>query len=213
MEPGHWLTLFAVCLLGAVSPGPSLAVVMNSTLAGGRGAGYAAATAHGLGVAFYGLLTVTGLALLVTSSPALFTGLQLAGAAYLIYLGIKSLRAARGAGRDPAQNTAPPAARGAATSGFLVAFLNPKLAVFMLALFSQFLGPDSTLIHKGVMVATVGITDATWYCLVVALVSHPAVLAGLRAREALIDRVLGALLLVLGCTVTARALWPLLAGV
>lgn len=208
MDPGLWLALFSVCLLGAISPGPSLAVVINCTLAGGRSAGIAAACAHGLGVALYGLLTVAGLALLVTSSPTLFTALQLAGALYLIYLGARALRAAGGTAAPAAEETA---TTGAISSGFLVAFLNPKLAVFMLALFSQFLGPQTPVAQKGVMVATVGLTDAAWYCLVAALVSHPAVLAGLRARGALVDRLFGALLLVLGGAVALRVIWPLVA--
>ncbi|MBN7798000.1 LysE family translocator [Parahaliea mediterranea] len=208
MESGQWLSLFIVCLLGAVSPGPSLAVVMNATMAGGRGAGVACALAHGLGVALYGALTVAGLALLITGSPTLFTGLQLLGAAYLIHLGIRALRNRPRAGDTPTP-VAP--ARGAAASGFLVAFLNPKLAVFMLALFSQFLSPATTVAVKGIMVATVGITDASWYCLVVALVSHPALLARLRANSTAIDRVFGAILLALGCTVMLRAVLPLVA--
>lgn len=203
MDPAQWLSLFAVCLLGAVSPGPSLAVVMNSTLAGGRGAGLASALAHGLGVALYGLLTVAGLALVITGSPRLFALLQLLGALYLIFLGYKSLRS-QAAGPGPAATTVP--ARGAAASGFLVAFLNPKLAVFMLALFSQFLSPGATAGVKGIMVATVGITDALWYSLVAMLVSHPTVLERLQARSVLIDRVFGVLLLVLGATVMLRAL-------
>jgi len=206
MESGHWLSLFIVCLLGAVSPGPSLAVVMNATMTGGRGAGIASALAHGLGVALYGTLTVAGLALLITGSPALFTGLQLLGALYLVHLGIRALRS------KPQAGDAPPVqpARGAAASGFLVAFLNPKLAVFMLALFSQFLSPTTTVAVKGIMVATVGITDASWYCLVVALVSHPALLGRLQANSVVIDRVFGTILLALGCTVMLRAVLPLL---
>jgi threonine/homoserine/homoserine lactone efflux protein len=187
-----------------MSPGPSLAVVLNSTLRGGRGHGLQASIAHGFGVGLYGLLTVTGLAVLVANSPTLFLAIQLAGAAYLLYLGISALgskgAAIPGAG-DPGQAT-----QSALVSGFLVAFLNPKLAIFMLALFSQFLQPGAGLLEKGIMVATVGITDAAWYCVLAVLVSHPAFFDRLQISSAMIDRIFGLILVVVALTVVYRAL-------
>jgi threonine/homoserine/homoserine lactone efflux protein len=202
MAISHWLSLISICLLGAMSPGPSLAVVLKSTLEGGHGRGYVSATAHGVGVALYGLLTVTGLAVLITRSPTLFLGIQVLGAAYLIYLGIKSLRSK--SHTDP-QSAISPTGRNAAVEGFLVAFLNPKLAVFMLALFSQFLQPGFGVQEKGIMVATVGITDACWYSLIVALVSRKSFLKKLQRNAQRIDRIFGVILILLALTVLLRA--------
>ena len=203
MEFSHWLSLFSICLLGAMSPGPSLAVVLKSTLGGGHRAGYATAVAHGAGVGLYGLLTVTGLAVLITRSPRVFLAIQVLGAGYLIALGIKSLR-----GTNPAAQQANFGgnSHNAALEGFLVAFLNPKLAVFMLALFSQFLQPGFEAPQKSIMVATVGITDACWYALVVALVSRKSCMAKLQRSAQLIDRIFGVILIVLALSVLARAL-------
>lgn len=203
MDPGQWLSLFSICLLGAMSPGPSLAVVMKATIGGGQRAGYAAALAHGFGVGLYGLMTVAGLAIVITRSPALFLTIQVLGAAYLIYLGVKSLRS--GGQVDVQAHTAQPSGS-TALEGFLVAFLNPKLAVFMLALFSQFLQSDFGAQQKSVMVATVGITDASWYALVVVLLSRKAFLEKLRRGAHLIDRVFGVILIVLALTVLVKAL-------
>lgn len=206
MEPTQWLSLFSICLLGAMSPGPSLAVVVNAALQGGRGHGIAAALSHGVGVGLYGLLTVTGLAVLIARSPNVFLVMQLAGAVYLAYLGVRSLRSA---GSGPVQAPDEPAtgnARAAAINGFLVAFLNPKLAVFMLALFAQFLRPEAGVMEKGIMVLTVGVTDAAWYVLMASLVSHPAFLARLRRSAALIDRAFGIILILLALSVAIRAL-------
>lgn len=206
MELTHWLSLFTVCLLGAISPGPSLAVVLGSTLRQGRGAGLAAALAHGFGVGLYGLLTVSGLALVMTGSPRAFAALQMAGAGYLIYLGVRGLRSKHSGDAAGTGERGGESSRGSALSGFLVAFLNPKLAIFMLALFSQFLGPDTGWTVKGIMVLTVGLTDAGWYSVVAVLASHPGALAWLQQREVLIDRVLALVLLTLGTVVLARAL-------
>jgi threonine/homoserine/homoserine lactone efflux protein len=203
MELGQWLSLLAVCLLGAMSPGPSLAIVLKCVLAGGRGAGAAAALAHGAGVGLYGLLTVTGLAVLITGSPALFLGLQIAGALYLLYLGGRALRGTSHAQLAPQAGSL---TGSAAREGFLVAFLNPKLAVFMLALFSQFIEPGFGLLEKGLMALTVGVVDAAWYALVAALVSQPAFLQRLRRSAVVIDRVFGLILLLLACSVLLAAL-------
>jgi threonine/homoserine/homoserine lactone efflux protein len=203
VDPGHWLSLFSICLLGAMSPGPSLAVVMGAALHGGRRAGFACAVAHGAGVGLYGLLTVTGLAVVVTRSPGLFLAIQLAGAAYLLYLGARSLRS--GGGPAPLAEHGADTGRRPAIDGFLVAFLNPKLAVFMLALFSQFLHAGADALEKGIMAATVGITDALWYSLVVLLITRPVFLDRLRAGGRLIDRAFGVILVLLAFTVVARA--------
>ncbi len=207
MTFAQWLPLFTVCLLGAMSPGPSLAVVMGATINRGAPAGLASALAHGVGVALYGLLTVTGLAVLIAGSPTLFGAIQLAGALFLIYLGVKSLRSAGGSGS--AEQATGPGSR-PIRDGFLVAFLNPKLAVFMLALFSQFLRPDAGLGEKGIMVATVGVTDAAWYCLVAMLVSRPGFLRLLRAKAVWLDRLFGCLLILVALSVLAAMFGGLL---
>lgn len=196
----EWLPLATVCLLGAMSPGPSLAVVLSQTLRGGQKSGYATAVSHGVGVGLYGLITVAGMAALVTGSPLLFSSLQLAGAVYLIHLGIKSLRVESGYLESHGSESAN-GRSSALLDGFLVAFLNPKLAVFMLALFSQFLSVDTDWQQRWTMVATVGTLDALWYSAVVMFVSRPPVLARLRRASIIIERALGATLIVIALTV------------
>ena len=206
MDLTQWLSLATVCLLGAMSPGPSLAVVLKATLGGGSTAGYASALAHGAGVALYGLLTVAGLAVLITSSPALFLVLQLAGAVYLVYLGVRSLRST---GESAPETPTSLGSAGAATSGFLVAFLNPKLAVFMLALFSQFVHPEAAWSEQAVLVSTVGGIDMSWYSLVVVLASSGNWIERLRRHKPRLDLGMGALLLLLAFSMAGRSLWEL----
>ena len=81
-----WLSLAAVCAMGAMSPGPSLALVLRHTLGGGRLPGVSAALAHALGVGLYALLTVWGLGALIVRFPMLFQAITWAGAAYLAWL-------------------------------------------------------------------------------------------------------------------------------
>lgn len=208
MNISQWFSLVVVLVLGAMSPGPSLAVILNATLRGGAGVGYQAALGHAVGIMLYALLTVTGLVLIIERWPALYLLLQGAGAGYLLWLGFNSLRGAAATGDT--QESAPATPR-PALAGFLVAFLNPKVAVFMLALFAQFLTPDAGWVHRGVMVATALATDASWYLLVAALVSRQRFLERLRASSAMIDRCFGILIIVLALVVLWRTARGLLA--
>jgi len=200
MALDHWLALCAVCWLGAASPGPSLAVVAAATLGGSRRTGFAAALAHGAGVGLYALATVTGLALLLAGAPELLRGVQLLGAAYLAFLGLRALRSPTAFALGRAGSPRP------ARDGFLIAFLNPKLALFMLALFSQFLDPGAGWLEKAIMVATAAGIDAAWYCAVVLLIGAPVLRARLERRGGWLGRAFGILLLGLAAWMAATGL-------
>ena len=91
MNWSAWLPLALVCLLGAMSPGPSLAVVARHALRGGARAGIVCAVAHGIGILLWALLMANGLGLLLIEQPHWFAAVQLAGAGFLLYLGIRVL--------------------------------------------------------------------------------------------------------------------------
>jgi len=177
MNVWEWLTLASVCFAGAASPGPSLAVVVAAVVGGGRAAGLSAAWAHALGVGLYAAMTVAGIASVVRHAPRLLDALQIAGALYLLWLAFGLLRS-HGTGVEAAGGRT----RHAARDGFAVAFLNPKLAIFMLALFSQFVGADADLATGAILVATATVIDGCWYSLVTLLLSQPRFLASLQRR-------------------------------
>lgn len=192
-----WLPLATICILGAMSPGPSLAVVLKNTLAGGRSEGVKTALAHGFGVGLYAFATVAGLAALITGSPMAFMVIQWLGALFLAYLGVKALRGSTGVAEAARSDTELSYSGNGLRSGFLTAFLNPKLAIFFAALFSQFVSAQAQLPEKLVMASTAAVIDAGWYLLVVLILSHSKVLTVLRRRAALLDRIFGVLLLLL----------------
>jgi threonine/homoserine/homoserine lactone efflux protein len=200
-----WLSLALLCLFGAMTPGPSLAVVLGSTLRGGHPTGLAAALAHGLAVGLYAVLTVAGLAALLTASLKLFALLQLAAAGYLVYLARRALC------QQAPITTAETDARShqnlgaAARDGFMIAFLNPKLAVFMLALFAPFVTPDQGIGAKALLVFTIGGIDAIWYSAVVLMMVRTGLLARLQRNAVFVERVYAAQLLALAVFVASRA--------
>lgn len=196
-----WLSLAAVCAMGAMSPGPSLALVLRHTLGGGRLPGVAAALAHALGVGFYALLTVWGLGALIVRFPMLFQTITWVGAAYLAWLGVKALRAGRGSALDSAAMAT--SRRQAAREGMLVALGNPKLILFFIALLSQFVTPGMSLAAKALVVLTAMVIDGGWYVLVAVGLSHSRVLPWLQARAHWLNRITGLLLLALALRVVA----------
>jgi threonine/homoserine/homoserine lactone efflux protein len=131
------LFLLAAVIIAAV-PGPGIFYVTARTLSGGRPAGIAST----FGTATGGLVHVVagglGVSAIILASAQLFTGLKLAGALYLIWLGIKTFREA---GHVPPVETAAAGAARAFREGVLVEALNPKTAAFFLAFIPQFLDP------------------------------------------------------------------------
>ena len=189
-----WLTVVSICLLGAMSPGPSLAVVLQQTLRGGRKAGLVTALAHGLGIGLYALLSISGIAVMITASPYLFTALQWLGAAYLIWLGIKGLRASASVNLGQIQTQT---AGSAARSGFLVVFLNPKVAVFFIALFSQLIGSETSWMEKLIYASTAMLIDIAWYVIVAWSFSSPRWMGRLQRYSLWIERTFAVVLIAL----------------
>lgn len=201
MELHLWLSFVVICILGALSPGPSLTVVVKNTISGGYKNGSATAISHGLGVTLYALLSVTGIGIVIAESPALFNLIKYAGAAFLLYLGIKGLMSKKSAVVITDTTNQHSKMVSGWRDGFLVAFLNPKLAIFFIALFSQFVQPDASWQHQVILVATVGIMDTLWYLAVAFFISREAILTRLHRNSHIVDRVTGSVLVLLAIRV------------
>lgn len=201
-----WLAVVSVCLLGAMSPGPSLAVVLKQTLNSGRKAGLITAIAHGLGFGLYALLSVSGIAVVITTSPLLFTGLQWLGAGFLLWLGIKGLLA-----KAPEPGATTVVAEGAATGsnafrdGFLIVFLNPQVAVFLIAVFSQVIGSHTNAMERLAYAGTAMFIDMGWYVMVAWLFSTPRWLHKLQKKSVWLERAFGVILIALAARLLMSA--------
>lgn len=196
----EWLALAGLCLLGAASPGPSVAVVIAQTVQGGRVQGAVTALAHGVGVGVYALVAALGLVLIVQQAPWLFDGLRGLGAAFLLFLAYQAFRRPATFGQRAGQEVT---LRHGAMIGFLTAFLNPKLAIFFLAVYSQFVTAYTPLEQKLGMAGLAAVVDAGWYLLVALMVAHPPVMLRLRQHGDLVQRLFGVLLVL----VVLRMVW------
>ncbi|MBG0756983.1 LysE family translocator [Vibrio cidicii] len=195
-----WLSLFTICILGAMSPGPSLAIVAKHALAGGRKNGLATSWAHAFGIGIYAFVTLIGLAVVLQQSPLMFKTISYAGAAYLAYLGVNALRSKGGvaAKLESGEQTS---VWQSAKEGFLISILSPKIALFFIALFSQFVALGNELSNQVIIVATPFIVDGLWYTFITIVLSSSKVVDKIRAKAQLIDRLSGVVLILLALRV------------
>ncbi|ASA57293.1 LysE family translocator [Vibrio gazogenes] len=198
-----WLSLFTICLLGAMSPGPSLAMVTKHTLAGGRLNGIATAWAHALGIGTYAFLTIIGLSIVLQKAQWLFQAISLVGAVYLAYLGWKALRSQGGVATNVATGMRISVWQ-SAKEGLMISILNPKIALFFTALFSQFITLSHDVTSRTIVVMTPLIVDGLWYTLLTLLFSSAAVLTRLKRKAVLIDRISGVVLIALACRIVVN---------
>jgi threonine/homoserine/homoserine lactone efflux protein len=202
MSIDNWLGLLAICCLGAMSPGPSLAMVVRHTLSGGRLHGIVCAWAHSIGIGFYALVTLLGLGLVLKQAPLVFNVIAITGALYLAWLGVQAL-GSKGSMQEKLTAAEPTSLIAAARDGLGISLFNPKILLFFLALFSQFVLAASSLYGQLIIVATPLIVDGLWYTLIAMILSHSALLPKLRAKSALIDKISGVVLIALAVNVIA----------
>jgi len=196
LTPEAWLGLATVLVLGAMSPGPSIAVVIRNTMTGGKRMGIATGIGHGIGFGIYAFLTAAGLSIALAAHPATEEVLRWGGMLLLIYLGLVFLRHARAGpsagnlGADEHEKSD----QAGFVQGFLIALFNPKILAWMMAIYAPFIEPGAstqTLIGMGALGLAI---DGTWYVSVAAVLSDTGAIDKLRTRAHLIDGAMGILM-------------------
>lgn len=176
-----WLFAAAVLLL-ALTPGPVWIYLISRTLAQGRGAGYFSLFGVMLGVLVHLLLAAFGLSAVLMAVPMAFDAIKLAGAAYLLWLAWSTVR---GAGFSFTPEPLPPVSNAVLLRQSLTAsVVNPKVAVFYLSLFPQFVDPAAgPVLGQSLLLGVVHVTVST--VVDAALVTVAGLLAGWFARRPL----------------------------
>lgn len=188
------LVAFApVAALLTVTPGAATALVVRSAVSGGRRRALATTIGNSLGVLAWGCFAAMGIAAVVATSAAAFTAVKLVGAVVLVVLGLQSLRGHRKAAQPPPTRGAP------LRDGLVTSVANPKLAVFFVALFPQFVPAGAPVLPCALLMAAMVVAfDLVWYSTLAYLVA--------RARRAFVEgpwlarvqRLTGAVLIGLG---------------
>lgn len=191
------LGVLAIWMLAVVSPGPAFLVI--SQLAAGRSRAAAVGASAGItvGAMTFASLTLWGLAIVVTQIAWVGTVLRIAGAVYLVYLGLSLFLKASSASAEP-----PAPREGDALAGFrvglLTALTNPKAIAFFLSLFAVALPHDLPTTHKLGLLACGFVIELGWYLLVSFLFSTEWLRSRYARARATIDRTLGSGLVLVG---------------
>lgn len=195
----YWLFVLTGVLLN-LTPGQDTFYIVGRSVAEGTRSGVASALGIAVGSLVHTTMAALGLSAILATSASAFTIVKLLGAAYLVYLGVRMLRAANA--------TAPPTTRvgsagvpGAFRDGIVTNVLNPKVALFFLALMPQFIAPDSeTKVAAFIVLGLTFVTTGTIWCLVLAVAAGK--LRGLFTRHpkgwGAVSRASGGLFVLLG---------------
>ncbi|WP_179528129.1 LysE family translocator [Ectopseudomonas composti] len=203
----EWIAVITITLLAVISPGADFALVSRNSLLLSRRAGVLTALGIGLGVLIHVGYTLLGVGLLLQQSAGLFNALKLAGAAYLIYLGVRMLLSKPDSATH--SNAQKPAADGAALrTGLLANALNPKTAVFIVSLFMQVVQPSTGLATQLGYGAFIALAHVGWFALVALCFSAGPVRDRLLAARRWIDRLFGGLLIGFGTLLALASQHP-----
>jgi threonine/homoserine/homoserine lactone efflux protein len=194
-------TFVPVAVLLSMTPGPGMALVVRNAAVGGTRAAFRTTLGSSIGVGVWAVLSALGISALVAASETAFVALKIAGVVVLVWFGVQALRGGKDAAGEPAERR-----DHAFVSGLLTALANPKLAVFFVALFPQFI-PDGApvLPYALAMAAILIVADFTIYVSLGAMVSKAKRRLASTAFVRRVEQVTGAVLLVLAGRLAAQS--------
>ncbi|MFC6083426.1 LysE family translocator [Sphaerisporangium aureirubrum] len=213
------LAFIGSCVLVAMIPGVSTAVILRQTLRSGRSRGFAATLGNETGVLLWAVAAASGLSALVAASEVAYDVIRIAGAAALLVMGAQSLRGARrsapeqGPGAEHAEpaGAVPPVSGGpdgwwrSYLLGLGTVLANPKAAVFAMSFLPQFVPSGANVLATLLLLAVVwAVIDTLWYGAVIWLVGRARLVADRPSVRRRLERVSGVVLIGLGLRMVAE---------
>lgn len=204
------------CVLVAMIPGVSTAIILRQTVRDGRGAGFATLLGNETGLLLWALASVFGLSALVTASQVAYDIMRIAGAALLVAMGVQSLRAARRGTAAPDAQEAPPRREpprrslGASFAlGLSTCMANPKAAIFAMSFLPQFVPATTPAGQVPLMLTLLAVVwvlvDIAWYTGMIAAVGRVKTALGRPAIRRHLERLFGVVLIGLGVRVALES--------
>jgi len=189
------LAVALITILAVISPGADFALVTRHSFLQGRKAGLAAALGIACGVQVHVCYTVLGIALVIVQSPALLFAMKSLGAAYLIYLGLKAFTHKTRLDLDGGTEAS---LLSIFRRGFFTNALNPKTMLFVVSTYTQVVKPDSALLTNVAYGLFMSLAHWLWFSLVALFFSAELLRQRLLARQSILDKAIGAALMLLG---------------
>ena len=199
-----WVQFAAICLIGAMSPGPSMALIIRNSIKYGRISGILFSLGHAIGIGIYATVSVLGLQFILINNLFLFNAIQFCGSVFLLILGIFFLL-------DTAHNFSLENEQKNVNSfmqGFAISILNPKILIWFAAIFSQFIEISSTNFVKLVMVLIASSIDGLWYIILTIVVTGFGLKQFLEHNTNIIQKISGVVLISISIIILHKTLSP-----
>ncbi|MEV0023236.1 LysE family transporter [Streptomyces atroolivaceus] len=193
------LAVALITVLAVISPGADFAMVVRNSCLYGRRTGLLGAVGVAAGVLVHVTYTMLGVGLLIASSTTLFTAIKLAGAVYLVYIGVRTFLD-RGELTVDLDGKSGLSGLGALRTGFLTNVLNPKTTLFVVSTFTQVVGPDTALWQQAGYGLFMSLAHFGWFGLVALFFSHARLRTAVLRRQKALNRGIGSVLVGLGVT-------------
>jgi len=192
------ITLAVVAIMMAMSPGADFALVTRNSIGISRSAGLQTSLGITLGIWVHVIYCISGLVVVINTSPALFNVIKYGGALYLIYLGISSLNQK---GKPLPDSKSEQATNGSfkyVLLGFMSNALNPKTTLFFLGIFSQLVTLDTPLILQLLYGLIISVAHLCWFYSLSYLLTHERFIDIFQKYQTVIIRALGITLIAFG---------------
>ena len=204
MSNWFWVQFATICIVGAMSPGPSMALIIRNSIKYGRVSGVLSSVGHAIGIGIYAGISVAGLQIILINNIFLFNTIQFCGSVFLLVLGILFLR-------DTGQKFSIQDKQKSVNSfmqGFAISILNPKILIWFAAIFSQFIEISSTNFIKLTMVLIASSIDGLWYIILTIIVTGFGLKQFLENNTKIIQNISGAVLIFISIIILYNTLSP-----
>ncbi|MEV4015285.1 LysE family translocator [Nonomuraea angiospora] len=205
----YLLAFVGACVLVAMAPGVSTAIILRQTLRAGRGSGMAATLGNETGILLWGLAAAFGLSALLVASQLAYDVMRVAGAVVLVVMGAQALwQTRKGAPETGAEveEAVVPGRRGPYLAGLGTCLANPKAAVFAMSFLPQFVAPGQNVPVTLATLAVVWVlVDLAWYGLLIWTVDKARAVLGRPAVRRRLEQISGLVLVGLGVRLAVEA--------
>lgn len=191
------LAVAVITVLAVIAPGADFAMVVRNSYLYGRRTGVLAALGVAAGVLVHVTYTMLGVGLLIASSTFLFTVIKLVGAAYLVYIGVRTFRT-RGEVTVDLGNKTDLTPSAALRTGFLTNVLNPKTTLFVVSTFAQVVSPGTPLLQQVGYGLFMSLAHLLWFGVVAVFFSHDRMRTLMLRGQKVLNKVIGSVLAGLG---------------
>jgi len=201
-----WLQFAAICIVGAMSPGPSMALIIRNSIRFGRVSGLLSSIGHAIGIGIYAAISIAGLQLILISNIIIFNAIQLCGSIFLLILGILFLKnSGESLSIEDDQKSL-----NSFFQGFAISILNPKILIWFAAIFSQFIEVSSTSLTKFMMVFIASSIDGIWYIILTIIVTSFGLKKFIENNTKNIQNISGLVLILISLIILYKTLRPYL---